>query len=441
MPSTCLGCGCTCDDIELRRDGNRILEASQACALGRSWFGDGVLPSRVRLGGRDAALDEALDTIAERLIAAKRPLVYLAGDLSCEAQRDGIAIADHARAMLATLTSSTSMASMLAAQELGRAGATLGEIRNRADVIVFWGVDPAVRYPRYGSRYAPEPAGVHVPEGRRSRTVIAVDVGDARGPADADVRLALSTDEEVQALTRLRAIALNLDMPRVSPLSRVVPEADPSNDPHRGQTPHARYAEIAGLLMGGRYVAIVADAEPDEAGPARDGGRAAGLIALSQALNATTRCALSTLRAGGNRTGADACLTSQTGYPASVDFTRGYPRYRPHEIPLALERGHADMVLVLGSADSLPSAVREAIQRVSHAVAGPSASAGPLDQADVAIDTGKAGIHEAGTAIRMDDVPLPLMAVIPGPPAASAIARALRDRVSVRAARSREVVA
>jgi formylmethanofuran dehydrogenase subunit B len=438
MPSTCLGCGCTCDDIELRIDSDRILEARQACPLGVSWFGDGVLPGRVRIGGRDAGVDEALDALADRILAAKRPLVYLAGDLSCEAQREGIAIADHARAMLATLTSSTAMAPILAAQEVGRAGATLGEIRNRADVVVFWGVDPAVRYPRYWTRYAPEPAGVHVPEGRRSRRVVAVDIGDARGPEDADVRLTLSADEEVHALTRLRATALNLDMPRVSPLSRAVPCPDPAGNDNRGQ---GKYAEIAGLLMSGRYVAIVADAEPDDANPSRDGGRAAALIALAQALNATTRCALSTLRAGGNRTGADACLTSQTGYPASVDFARGYPRYLPYEMPHALERGDADLVLVLGSAGSLPPAVREAIMRVPHAVVGPSASTGLLDQADVAIDTGMAGIHEAGTAIRMDDVPLPLTAAMPGPPAAVTMARTLRDRVSVRAARSREVVA
>ena len=54
---------------------------------------------------------------------------------------------------------------------------TLGEIRNRADVLLFWGTDPAARYPRFLSRYAPDPPGVHVPQGRASRTVIAVDIG------------------------------------------------------------------------------------------------------------------------------------------------------------------------------------------------------------------------------------------------------------------------
>jgi len=41
-----------------------------------------------------------------------------------------------------------------------------------------------------------------------------------------------------------------------------------------------------------------------------------------------------------------------------------------------------------------------------------------------------AGIHEEGTALRMDDVPLPLRSPVSGPPAAAAIARALRERTA-----------
>jgi formylmethanofuran dehydrogenase subunit B len=59
--------------------------------------------------------------------------------------------------------------------------------------------------------------------------------------------------------------------------------------------------------------------------------RLSALIALVQALNGPTRAALSLLRAGGNRSGVDAVLTSQTGYPAAVDFSRGAPRYRPYD--------------------------------------------------------------------------------------------------------------
>jgi formylmethanofuran dehydrogenase subunit B len=413
MRSTCLGCGCTCDDIELRVEADRIVEARHACPLGVAWFRDGTVPARMRVGGGDASLERALDAAVSALAGAARPLIYLAADLSCEAQREGIALADWLRASLASLTSSTVVSSLLAAQEQGRASATLGEIRNRADVVVFWGVDPSSRYPRYWTRYAPEPVGVHVPEGRRSRRVIAVDVGDSRGPADADLRMSVTADKEVATLTRLTA---SVSGSTSSMMSGATEGLDPT---------------VVDAIRTGRYVAIVADAEPADDGNGRDAGRASALIAFAQALNATTRGALSTLRAGGNRSGADACTTSQTGYPAAVDFARGYPRYRPHD---GIGEGEAgpDVVLLLGDAGAVPSATLRAMRGARHLVIGPHASEGPLREAEVAIDTGVAGIHETGTAVRMDDVPVPLSSPVAGPVAAVSVIRELGDRVRLR---------
>src|SRR5688572_182196 len=117
MRSTCLGCGCTCDDIELRVEADRIVEARHACPLGVAWFRDGTVPARMRVGGGDASLERALDAAVSALAGAARPLIYLAADLSCEAQREGIALADWLRASLASLTSSTVVSSLLAAQE------------------------------------------------------------------------------------------------------------------------------------------------------------------------------------------------------------------------------------------------------------------------------------------------------------------------------------
>src|SRR5207248_11031420 len=111
-----------------------------------------------------------------------RPLVYLAPDLSCEAQQEAVGIADALGAALDSVTSATAMPSILAAQERGRAGATLGEIRRRADLVVLWNVDPDVRYPRYLSRFAPESA---------QRAIIRIETS----PAD-----------EVATLTALSAI-------------------------------------------------------------------------------------------------------------------------------------------------------------------------------------------------------------------------------------------
>ena len=467
--ATCLGCGCTCDDIDLLVRDDRIVEARRACELGIAWFGDGRVPSGARVDGRDVAAADAIDAAATLLTRAARPLVYLAPDVSCETQRETVALADTLRAMLDSVTSSTAAGAILASQARGRAGATLGEVRNRADVLLFWAVDPAARYPRFWSRYAPEPAGLHVPNGRRSRTVVAVDVGDARGPADADVRISIAAGDDVAVLTALTASVLRYKPdPTTETLGPVRDAAadDIALEPQAGgevrlkpdttgdrevrlkpdttsdrsvrlqaddgtpRRPDDAARELADALVRGRYVVVVADGEPD--GP-RDPDRAEALLALGHALNGPTRGAVVTLRGGGNRTGADAVLTAQTGYPMAVDFARGYPRYAAGEATIVrAARGDIDAALVVGAAAGIPRAVQEAIGTLPGIVIGPRATGSPWRDRGVAIDTGVAGIHEPGTALRLDDVPLPLRPSVAGPPATVDVVRQLLARMRTR---------
>src|SRR2546427_561391 len=135
---TCLGCGCACDDITLVVKQDRVAAARNACTLGVAWFGDGSASHEVRVDGRSTSLEQALARAAEILRAAKRPLVYLAADISCEAQREAVAIGDHLGAMLDTLTSAAA-ASVLAAQRRGPAGAAAGEPPPPADRVLLRG--------------------------------------------------------------------------------------------------------------------------------------------------------------------------------------------------------------------------------------------------------------------------------------------------------------
>ena len=76
---------------------NRIVEARNACPLGRAWFGDGTVPQEARVGGRTVSRVAALTQAATILTQARRPLVYLAAELSCETQRVAVGIADRLR--------------------------------------------------------------------------------------------------------------------------------------------------------------------------------------------------------------------------------------------------------------------------------------------------------------------------------------------------------
>ena len=342
--TTCLGCGLACDDIAVSVRDGRIVQAANACDLGIRWFGDGTVPTLARIRTDGVTIPTALAEAARLLTNAQRPLVYLGAELSTNAQREACALADVLGAVIDTMTPAEIM---LAIQERGRCSATLGEIRHRADIIVFWGLDPGHAYPRLRSRYLPDREGLQL---------ISVDLS-----------------AEAAALTRAAVLG-------------------------HGTTP------LAERLVKGQYVAIVVDGEerPEYV---------EALIALTEALNGPTRAALVILRGGGNRVGADSVLTWQTGYPKAIDFSRGAPRYCPYD------SAEFDVTLVIGASARTPQTI----------AIGPRASQGP---ATVAIDTGLAGIHDGGTVLRLDEIPVPLRPSLRGAaPDTVATVRALTQLV------------
>jgi formylmethanofuran dehydrogenase subunit B len=404
---TCLGCGCACDDIILTVSGGRIERAEHACPLGVAWFGDGQVPDRILVDGAPAELEGALARAADLLREARgRLLVVLGADLTTTAYGSALALADALGAATDSLVSDAAGAGILAAQRRGRATATLGELRNRADLVVYWGVDPDRRYPRYRSRYLAASNTLHL-GGAPTRTVVSVSIGRDAGPVEADLRLTLEPAQEVVALAELRAglLGRQLGVPGVPPAG----------------------ADQAICLTQARYVALVHEGEPGD--EQRSPERVEALIALTQSLNTPTRAALSTLRAGGNRNGAEAVSSWQTGFPFAVDFSRGAPRYRPARRSGGTARAPAPAAaLVGGAADGLPERLEAALGRVPTVAIGPRASAAPYPTR-VAIDTGVAGIHESGIAYRLDDIPLPVQAPLAGPRSAEATLRGLLSRI------------
>jgi formylmethanofuran dehydrogenase subunit B len=412
---TCLGCGCGCDDLTVSVRDGRISQVDPACPVGRAWFGDGSIPGEALRSGRAVPLDEAIAEAADLLMGSSgRCLIYVGSDLTTQAQRQAVALADLLGATVDTSTSDTAAAGILAAQRRGRAGATLGEIRNRADALLFWGVDPAQRYPRFMDRFV-EPAGTHLPGGRSDRTLIGISVGLDLAPKNADLTVELRPDEEIPAISYLRAALQG----RPTALSS------------------ARAAQLTAVLdrlTKARYVGLIHDAEPT-AQP-RNPLRVEGLIALAQALNRPTRAALIGLRAGGNRVGAESVLTWQTGYPLAVGYSRGSPRYAPERRGLdELHYGAFRAVLIIGSAE-IDGTESFRFSGVSSILVGPRASRSALSP-NIAIDTGVAGIHEGGTGYRLDDLPLRLRPVLDPPRATTAVLQALLQAVSGRAVERR----
>ena len=95
--ATCTFCGCVCDDIELHAEGDKIVKTKNACSLGESWFkhhtAERLYPDAL-IDGKPATVEEAVEAAADYLYKADLPLVYGLSNITCEAQRQAVALAE-----------------------------------------------------------------------------------------------------------------------------------------------------------------------------------------------------------------------------------------------------------------------------------------------------------------------------------------------------------
>jgi len=95
--ATCTFCGCVCDHIDLEAEGDRIVKTKHACGLGEAWFknhtAERLYPDAL-IDGKPASVDEAVEAAADYLYEANMPLVYGLSNITCEAQRKAVALAE-----------------------------------------------------------------------------------------------------------------------------------------------------------------------------------------------------------------------------------------------------------------------------------------------------------------------------------------------------------
>ncbi len=390
--AVCTFCGVLCDDIVVRTEDQRVAEAdTHGCAAGQAFFLDERPQPVPRVRGGAVTLATAVDHAATVLAHARHPLILGLSATSSEAQQRAVALADGLGASIDAPLSPTLGPRVLALQMVGEVFATLGEVKNRGDLILCWGVDPLRSHPRLLSRDALEPAGLFVPRGRGDRTLVVIDTDRTATAAQADWFLQVRPAEDFEALVALRAWLRGHTVGATELAGR----------------PAAEWRRLLDLLRGARYGVIFYGP-----GLSMTGGQhhnLAQLFALVQDLHRYTRCTSIPLRGPlghGNAAGAYKVLTWQTGYAFAVNMSRGYPRYNPGEFTMndLLRRGEVDALLVLGDVvkSDLSQVALHALTHIPRVVVG----AAEDQAAEVSIQTGTYGIHAAGTMYRLDGVPV-----------------------------------
>ena len=401
--ATCTFCGCVCDDMELTVEAGRITKAKNACVLGKAWFLEHQ-PDQTRppalIAGAAATTAEAIEEAARILHGARYPVVYGLSDTTVEAQRVAVEISDLIGASLDTTTSVCHGPSGIAFQAVGEATCTLGEIKNRADLLVFWGGNPAESHPRHFTKYSVTPKGMFVPNGRKDRYVVLVDVRRTPSARAANLFLQVRPGKDFELLWALRALVKGVDV-------------DPSIEAETG-VPLATLTALVERMKRARFGVFLFGM-----GLSMTRGKhynAAALLTLARDLNRYTRFVAKPMRGHGNVTGADNVVSWSTGYPFAVNFGRGYPRFNPGEFTVVdlLARREADAALIVATdpAANLPQAAIDHLQRIPTVVLDPALSA-TAKIARVAFTTAVYGINVPGTVYRMDDVPIRLRPALP----------------------------
>jgi formylmethanofuran dehydrogenase subunit B len=389
-PVTCAGCGLLCDDVNVEDSGDGV-RLSPSCGLGAEWFEERLRASNGDLAatvdGEPTDVESALARAVEILRSARRPMLCGFEGATVEDSRAAVALADRLGALVSTQDLAGAWPGAPAVPLRGASTATLGDIRDRSQVVVIWREDPETTHPRLLERLG---FGGSSARSGAVRTMVVIDDRDTATTEHADLRLSWPSERDLEALTSLDVLQRGLALPsgeHSTQLGRLMDRI--------GAVPHAAFVYGPGLTGG--------------AGGQR---RALALHELVRAMCHDRHVVTLELPAAAGTRSADDVLAWQSGYGGTVDFAGGHPESVTGTQPL----DDVDVTLLV---ERGPGGGGE--------IALGSLAAGP--EVEVWIRTAAAGISATGTAHRLDGVPLTLQAPRPdvAPTAAAVLSRLLAE--------------
>jgi formylmethanofuran dehydrogenase subunit B len=446
-----------CDDIEVTVVNNEVVKVKNGCAVCEAKYMGYKSEHRIRQplirkNGElvPVSMDEAVHEAAEILANANYPILYGWSSTNCEAQRIGVELAEEVGGVLDNTAVVCHGPSLMGTQEVGIPTSTLGQIRHRADVIIYWGCNPWSAHPRHLERYtsftegrfedsewktyinkvkaaagrkkvlsaqrvAPKPQRETVGESavesvvfnkppetlqKEGRKLIVIDVRKSMTAEMADYFIQVEPNKDYELMQAIRALVKDeeLDVDQVAGV------------------PVEYLREVVDVLVNCQFgVIFFGMGLTQSAGKFRNIEVA---ISLTRDLNARTKFLIMPMRGHFNVAGANIVFAWQSGYAFGVDFSLGYPRYNPGETTSmdVLLRGESDAALVIAS-DPGATFPKKAIQSlVKHPliVIDPHMNATAM-LGDIVFPSAFVGIEVEGTAYRMDNVPLPLKKVVEPP--------------------------
>jgi formylmethanofuran dehydrogenase subunit B len=203
----CPFCGCLCDDITVEVEDERILKVKRACTSGQGIFMDyDPRPRRPRSTGARSSSTRPSPRRRRSSGQGRQP-ARLRPQLELErGAAQGVELADRVGAFIDSTSSVCHGPTGIAMQAVGEPTCTLGEVRDRADLIVFWGCNPDASHLRHFGRFSLTAKGALTAKGREDRTMYVIDVRPTGTTKKADHFLQVEQGRDFEVLTALRLL-------------------------------------------------------------------------------------------------------------------------------------------------------------------------------------------------------------------------------------------
>lgn len=372
---TCPFCSLLCDDLSIRARAMRLEVSANACKLARQGFGSPLPAAEASIAGIAAPVEQAVKRAAWLLQKSRKPLIAGLGT-DVDGIRAALQLAEKTDAALLHSGENQSLHNLKALQARGGITATLAEVKNRADVVIFIGNNVSGDYPRFIERFINTPHSLFAGQNRKLAYLGRPGRTELTGCDHHEPVVVSGQGNEIaDDLALLRALPADgqlLDFRKI-PAAKI-----------------RKLKQVAGMITDAQYGVLVWS-------PAALPQDQADLIISSahellRDLNARQRFA--GLSLGGSNGGASwqSVATWQTGFPAAVNFNRGRPSGG------GIHTADVDSLLwISGFTEAAPPALDVPTVILSPYRAGAS-------DADVYIPTGVPGIDHAGALFRTDGV-------------------------------------
>jgi formylmethanofuran dehydrogenase subunit B len=381
-------CGIGTDDLSIQVDGVALKVTANGCSVNTPAFEQAITDTQARVAGQNVSLEVASAKAAELLRNTRQP-VFGGCATDVNGMRALLALADKSGAVVDSAAFNNARRNLLALQDSGWMNTTLAELKNRCDVLLIVGCDLEAFAPRFFERYLWNEEAMFLGD-TSNREIIYLGKAPS-GNA--------STSPKGRKATVLPCA--DADLPEVTAVLSALLKGRPLQAQSVAGIALTDLQAIVDKLKAARYGVVL---------------WGAGALAFEQAeLTVQTICNIvrdvnlqgsrcSGFPLGGkegDQTANQVCGWT-TGYPARVNFARGYPEYDPYlyDTQAMLKNGEADALLWVQTFNTGVVPPQTALPTIVIGRSGMKFDKEP----DVFIPAGTPGIDHAGHAFRLDNV-------------------------------------